>query len=63
MWNFKLKINLKAKSLGEDLYLAIREVKLIRNKENFIKYEFTIYTLRSLLCRLQCGGSLDGMGA
>jgi len=48
---FKLKINLKAKSLAEDLYLVTRKVKLISNKENLIKWEFTICTLRLLLCR------------
>jgi hypothetical protein len=58
----KLKINLKAKSLAEDLYLVTREVKLISNKENLIKWEFTIYTLRLLFCRSQCRRSFDGMG-
>jgi hypothetical protein len=39
---YKLKINLKAKSLAEDLYLVTREVKLISNTEKLIKWEFTI---------------------
>jgi hypothetical protein len=29
--------------LAEDLYLITREVKLISNKENLIKWEFTIF--------------------
>ena len=62
MRNFKVKINLKAKSLAEDLYLITREVKLISNKENLIKWEFTIYTLRLLLFRSQCRRRFDGMG-
>lgn len=43
---FEREINVKAKSLAEDLHLVIREVELISNKENLIKWEFTVYNLQ-----------------